>query len=403
MFVSPPALVQLSCRSDERKSLQTLTLQLCFWRKLERVLLLFSGELLKKNWNIWSFSCSNCRPETGMAAAPPMGNSSSLPSFGGVSIERWIDRREGQILTALGNNYATRRFSVCKASKQKSSRSFSFFSIFSSSSSRPASVSRRLVPADYRVEWWRVSDQAYSQRWVVKASTCTLSLIASMRRYRKIYEPPKIILQNSACRGKRSFICTCSPRARIRAGRRWGQNGEREFRNESTIWCIWRSLGIQNPICGRFPAVNLGVIWCKSSWRHPPSRVEKVRGGFTSARPLTTGHPCSSCVLAAPLEMPKNILFSSRAVENKIPNGSSLLMKQFRSGRSVGFRQVAQPGSVLINNIGRPIQDYANGLGQRRGERRQKACLLHFICMWGSALQGNLIGSTSASLRHAAG
>lgn len=46
-----------------------------------------------------------------------------------------------------------------------------------------------------------------------------------------------------------------------------------------------------------------------------------------------------------------------------IPNGSSLLMKQFRSGHSVGFCQVAQAGSVLINNIGWSIQDYANGSG----------------------------------------
>lgn len=36
-------------------------------------------------------------------------------------------------------------------------------------------------------------------------------------------------------------------------------------------------------------------------------------------------------------------------------------MKQFRSGHSVGFCQVAQAGSVLINNIGWSIQDYANG------------------------------------------
>ena len=38
-------------------------------------------------------------------------------------------------------------------------------------------------------------------------------------------------------------------------------------------------------------------------------------------------------------------------------------MKQFRSSHSVGFCQVAQAGSVLINNIGWSIHDYANGSG----------------------------------------
>lgn len=38
-------------------------------------------------------------------------------------------------------------------------------------------------------------------------------------------------------------------------------------------------------------------------------------------------------------------------------------MKQFRSSHSVGFCQVAQAGSVLINNIGRSIHNYANGSG----------------------------------------
>lgn len=38
-------------------------------------------------------------------------------------------------------------------------------------------------------------------------------------------------------------------------------------------------------------------------------------------------------------------------------------MKQFRSGHSVGFCQVAQTGSVLINNIGWSIHSYANVWG----------------------------------------
>lgn len=46
-----------------------------------------------------------------------------------------------------------------------------------------------------------------------------------------------------------------------------------------------------------------------------------------------------------------------------ISNGFSLLMKHFRSGHSVGFCQVTQTGSVLINNIGQSIQDYVNGPG----------------------------------------
>lgn len=41
----------------------------------------------------------------------------------------------------------------------------------------------------------------------------------------------------------------------------------------------------------------------------------------------------------------------------------SLLMKQFRSGHSVGVCQVAQAGSVLINNIGWSIHGYANVWG----------------------------------------
>lgn len=41
----------------------------------------------------------------------------------------------------------------------------------------------------------------------------------------------------------------------------------------------------------------------------------------------------------------------------------------------MGFCQVAQAGSVLINNIGWSIQDYANGRGAQleAGEKRQKA------------------------------
>lgn len=52
---------------------------------------------------------------------------------------------------------------------------------------------------------------------------------------------------------------------------KWGK------KSESTIWCIWRSLGIWNPICGTFPAINLWVIWRGSSLRRPFSGAEKVK------------------------------------------------------------------------------------------------------------------------------
>lgn len=61
-----------------------------------------------------------------------------------------------------------------------------------------------------------------------------------------------------------------------------------------------------------------------------------------------------------------------------IRNGSSLLMKQFRSGHSVGFCQVAQAGSVLINNIARPIQGYANGRGAQLEAGRKDTKVLTF-------------------------
>lgn len=50
-------------------------------------------------------------------------------------------------------------------------------------------------------------------------------------------------------------------------------------------------------------------------------------------------------------------------IQPLIPNGSSLLMKQFRSNHSVGFCQVAQTSTVLINNIGWSIHGYANVRG----------------------------------------
>lgn len=55
-------------------------------------------------------------------------------------------------------------------------------------------------------------------------------------------------------------------------------------------------------------------------------------------------------------------------------------MKQFRSGHSVGFCQVAQAGSVLINNIGRSFQDYANGSGAQleAGRKETKGSALTF-------------------------
>lgn len=55
-------------------------------------------------------------------------------------------------------------------------------------------------------------------------------------------------------------------------------------------------------------------------------------------------------------------------------------MKQFRSGHSVGFCQVAQAGSVLINNIGWSIQDYANGSGAQleTGRKETKGLALTF-------------------------
>lgn len=53
-------------------------------------------------------------------------------------------------------------------------------------------------------------------------------------------------------------------------------------------------------------------------------------------------------------------------------------MKQFRSGHSVGFGQVAQAGSVLINNTGWSIQSYANGkLEAGRGETKGLALAFH--------------------------
>lgn len=55
-------------------------------------------------------------------------------------------------------------------------------------------------------------------------------------------------------------------------------------------------------------------------------------------------------------------------------------MKQFRSGHSVGFCQVAQAGSVLINNIGQSIQDYANGSAAQleAGRKETKGLALTF-------------------------
>lgn len=55
-------------------------------------------------------------------------------------------------------------------------------------------------------------------------------------------------------------------------------------------------------------------------------------------------------------------------------------MKQFRSGHSVGFCQVAQAGSVLINNIGWSFQDYANGSGAQleAGRKETKGLALTF-------------------------
>lgn len=55
-------------------------------------------------------------------------------------------------------------------------------------------------------------------------------------------------------------------------------------------------------------------------------------------------------------------------------------MKQFRSSHSVGFCQVAQAGSVLINNIGWSIHDYANGSGAQleAGRKETKGSALTF-------------------------
>lgn len=56
-------------------------------------------------------------------------------------------------------------------------------------------------------------------------------------------------------------------------------------------------------------------------------------------------------------------------------------MKQFRSGHSVGFCQVAQAGSVLINNIGQSIQDYVNGLAAKleAGRKETKGLVFTFL------------------------
>lgn len=69
-------------------------------------------------------------------------------------------------------------------------------------------------------------------------------------------------------------------------------------------------------------------------------------------------------------------------------------MKQFRSGHSVGFGQVAQAGSVLINNIGWSIQDYANGPGAQleAGRKETKGSALTFHMQ--SHARGQRCGAT---------
>lgn len=55
-------------------------------------------------------------------------------------------------------------------------------------------------------------------------------------------------------------------------------------------------------------------------------------------------------------------------------------MKQFRLGHSVGFCQVAQAGSVLINNFGWSFQYYANSAGAQleAGRKETKGLALTF-------------------------
>lgn len=128
-----------------------------------------------------------------------------------------------------------------------------------------------------------------------------------------------------------------------------------------------------------------------------------LSGGFTFARQLTTGHLWPSYFIQShsahlPPPLPPywkrkhawnhGSLFSREQEREEekwrirplIPNGSSLLMKQFRSGHSVGFCQVAQAGSVLINNIGWSFQDYANGSGAQleAGRKETKGLALTF-------------------------
>lgn len=95
---------------------------------------------------------------------------------------------------------------------------------------------------------------------------------------------------------------------------------------------------------------------------------------------VTCGLPVCRSSFSPPSECwkKKSCIKPRLSVENKASHSHVLLMKQFRSGLSVGFCQVARAGSVLINNIRRPIQAYANGLGLETGRKDTKGLALTF-------------------------